>query len=219
MAQLKDTTINGDLIVNGNIEGYTIDELKNMINGQSANSNSAWIDLNKQSIFDYFPCNGETGIYSCYNATDLPSGMSEDSQFVVLKSHEMMFIFDYTDIYYTSCYEGAWENYWQGYTLNLSYTLSYPTDKFSTSQCLCQRSGNICHVYVSLKTSTAISAGTIMALTGHPETPILQNFGVLTPSGTLVNVQVYSENIDFKLSEDISSGTWLRFTFSYVCTY
>ena len=220
MAQLKDTTVDGILNVTGNITSPTIDELRSMINGQSANSNGAWIDLNKQSIFDYFPCDGETGIYSCYNATDLPAEMNEDSKFIVLKSHESMVIFYYTDIYYTSCYEeGVWANYWQAYTLNLSYTLSYPTDKFSTSQCLCQRSGNIAHVYVSMKTSTTIPANTVISLTGHPVVPIMQHFGAFTPSGTPVNVQVYSENIDFKLSTEISSGTWLRFNFSYVCTY
>ena len=50
MAQLKDTTIDGDLIVNGNIEGYTIDELKNMINVQATKLNSTWINLEEKKL-------------------------------------------------------------------------------------------------------------------------------------------------------------------------
>lgn len=102
--------------------------------------------------------------------------------------------------------------------LNKSYNLSYPTDKFSTSQCLCQRSGNICHVYVSLKTSTSINANTEIVLTGHPITPVAQYYRLTSYGNSDVWVSVSSEAITFNHVNAINSGSWVRFNFSYVCT-
>ena len=142
MAILKDTTVNGDLIVNGNIESHTIDELKNMINVQAAKLNSTWINLEEKSIFDYFPYNDKTGIYSCFNGTDLPSTMTKDSWFVVLKSHEKMFIFGDTGIYGTNSHGGTWTRDWYTYTSNVHYSDTIAATVINAEALFC-KTGNV----------------------------------------------------------------------------
>ena len=41
--------------------------------------------------------------------------------------------------------------------------------------------------------------------------------GNLEVAGNVVNITVVGESIQFALSTSISSGTWLRFAFSYIC--
>lgn len=70
-----------------------------------------------------------------------------------------------------------------------------------------------------MKASTAISSGTVMILTGHPIVPVVQHIGAVTQAGNSVNIKISSEQIEFSLdNKSVSSDSWLRFAFSYICT-
>ena len=77
---------------------------------------STWINLNEESIFDYFPYNDKTGIWTLYNGTDLPSEVSAHAStpwYTVLKAYERMILFYETGVYLACAAGGKWGKTWK----------------------------------------------------------------------------------------------------------
>lgn len=81
---------------------------------------STWINLNEESIFDYFPYNDKTGIWTLYNGTDLPSEVSAHASsygsspwYTVLKACDRMILFYETGVYLTCASGGKWYKTWE----------------------------------------------------------------------------------------------------------
>lgn len=77
--------------------------------------NSAWINLDTTSIFEFFPYNDRTGIWTLFNGADLPSEVTEHSStpwYMVLKAHERMILFHDTGFYFTGASGKVWNKVW-----------------------------------------------------------------------------------------------------------
>lgn len=98
------------------------------------------------------------------------------------------------------------------------YTLTYAEDLFSYSQCLCARSGNVVHVYISLKTGTTLTQGQVFTLTGHPPVPLSQAMRIIDLNAASTNINVTNDGISISVDRAFSPDAWIRFAFSYICS-
>ena len=108
-------SFSSDVTIDGSINNETLDSMQSNITSLQSKLNSAWINLGTTSIFDYFPYNDKTGIYTCYNRADLPSGISKyytTPWYVVLKAHEKLILFHDDCIYFTGASGGTWAKTW-----------------------------------------------------------------------------------------------------------
>ena len=97
-----------------------INELNDNLRVLQSRLGSTWINLNEESIFDYFPYNDKTGIWTLYNGTDLPSEVSAHASsygsspwYTVLKACERMILFYETGVYLACASGKKWYKTWE----------------------------------------------------------------------------------------------------------